>query len=121
MERHVTIGETVLTRASALVKGDNYLTIGAQIAAAHHEHYDGSGYPRKLKGAAIPLGARIVAVVDVFDALLHRRPYKEPWELPQVIAYLQERRGTQFDPDVIDALIAFVEEDKPDWIQGDGH
>ena len=121
MEQHVTIGETVLGRAAALVQGENYLTIGAQIAAAHHEHFDGSGYPRKLKGQDIPLGARIVAVVDVFDALLHRRPYKEPWELAQVIAYLQERRGTQFDPDVIDALIAFVEEDKPDWIQGDGH
>lgn len=121
MENHVMIGETVLTRAAALVQGDNYLTIGAQIAGGHHEHFDGSGYPRKLKGAEIPLGARIVAVVDVFDALLHRRPYKEPWELPAVIDYIQERRGTQFDPDVIDALIAIVEEDKPDWIQGDGH
>jgi len=121
MEQHAQIGEKVLTRAAGLVDGASYLTLGAQIAGGHHEHYDGSGYPRKLKGCEIPLGARIVAVVDVFDALLHRRPYKEPWSLPDVFAFIEERRGTQFDPDVIDALRVFVEKEKPDWIIGEDH
>ena len=121
MERHAEIGEKVLSRAAALVDGTSYLALGSEIAGGHHEHFDGNGYPRQLKGLQIPLSARIVAVVDVFDALLHRRPYKEPWSLPEVFAYIEERRGTQFDPDVIDALKAFVEREKPDWIIGADH
>lgn len=121
MEQHAGIGEKVLSRAASLVEGTSYLTLGAQIAGGHHEHFDGNGYPRKLKGEQIPLGARIVAVVDVFDALLHRRPYKEAWSLPDVFAYIEARRGTQFDPDVIDALKAFIDREQPDWIIGDDH
>lgn len=121
MEQHAIVGEKVLLRAAGLVDGASYLTIGAKIAGGHHEHFDGNGYPRKLKGNDIPLEARIVAVVDVFDALLHRRPYKEPWSLPDVFAFIEERRGTQFDPDVIDALKLFVDREKPDWIIGDDH
>ncbi len=121
MEEHALIGETVLARASVLVEGVSTLSMGAQIAGGHHEHFDGSGYPRGLKGQDIPLSARIVAVVDVFDALLHRRPYKEPWSLEAVMAYLQERRNTQFDPDVLDALVTFLETKKPDWIIAEGH
>jgi HD-GYP domain-containing protein (c-di-GMP phosphodiesterase class II) len=67
------------------------------------------------------LAARIVAVVDVFDALLHRRPYKEPWDLDAVMVYLEERRNTQFDPDVLDALKSFLRTQNPDWIIGDDH
>lgn len=119
MEEHAMIGETVLARAAVLVEGVSTLSMGAQIAGGHHEHFDGNGYPRGLKGQAIPLTARIVAVVDVFDALLHRRPYKEPWSLEVVMAYLQERRNTQFDPDVLDALESFLESKKPDWIIAD--
>lgn len=121
MEEHATIGETVLHRASQLVEGESTLSMGAQIAGGHHEHFDGNGYPRGLKGDAIPLAARIVAVVDVFDALLHSRPYKEPWPLETVLTYLYERRGTQFDPDVLDALQAFLAKQQPDWIIGTGH
>jgi len=121
MEGHAIIGETVLARAAQMVEGANSLSIGAQIAGGHHEHYDGQGYPRRLKGNEIPFAARIVAVVDVFDALLHARPYKQPWPLPEVISYLKERSGTQFDPDVVWAIINFVETKKPDWIIADGH
>ena len=121
MEEHATIGETVLQRASHLVEGESTLSMGAQIAGGHHEHFDGNGYPRGLKGHDIPLAARIVAVVDVFDALLHSRPYKEPWPLETAIAYLHERRGTQFDPDVIDALQSFLDRGQPDWLIGEGH
>ncbi|MDP3652105.1 MAG: DUF3369 domain-containing protein [Rhodoferax sp.] len=121
MDLHVATGELVLRRAAQRVDGVSYLTFGAQIAGGHHEHFDGNGYPNRLKGTEIPLSARIVAVVDVFDALLHRRPYKEPWTLPAVIAYLKERSGKQFDPEVVDVLLEFLESEQPDWLIGTGH
>ncbi|MBB5017552.1 response regulator RpfG family c-di-GMP phosphodiesterase [Chitinivorax tropicus] len=117
MEEHAEIGEVVLARASEMVDGTSYLTFGAQIAGYHHEHVDGSGYPRGLKRDEIPLAARIVAVVDVFDALLHRRPYKEPWPLVEVMQYISERSGKQFDPDVVDALAFCVKDGLPAWLQ----
>ena len=121
MEGHAQIGETVLARAASMVEGASSLSLGAQIAGGHHEHYDGNGYPRRLKGNDIPFAARIVAVVDVFDALLHARPYKEPWPLSEVITYLEERSGKQFDPDVVWAIINFVKTKNPDWIIAEGH
>ncbi|MFZ6691672.1 DUF3369 domain-containing protein [Undibacterium sp. SXout20W] len=121
MEGHAQIGETVLARAARMVEGESSLSIGAQIAGSHHEHYDGSGYPRRLKGAEIPFAARIVAVVDVFDALLHARPYKQAWPLDDVIAYLEERSGKQFDPDVVWAIVNFIKTKNPDWIISEGH
>ncbi len=121
MEHHALSGERVLQRAATMVAGPNYLHLGAQIAGGHHEHMDGKGYPRGLKGAEIPLAARIVAVVDVFDALLHVRPYKGAWRFDDVRSYLIERRGTQFDALVVDALFAFVDRTQPDWLFGDAH
>ncbi|MCH8619223.1 DUF3369 domain-containing protein [Undibacterium sp. TS12] len=116
MEHHALAGETVLARAATMVDGVSYLTYGSQIAGSHHEHFDGQGYPRRLKGEEIPLSARIVAVVDVFDALLHRRPYKQAWSLEATMEYIKSRSGTQFDPQVVEALIHFVETEKPDWV-----
>lgn len=121
MEYHALAGELVLARAATMVEGVSYLTYGSQIAGSHHEHYDGQGYPRHLMAEQIPLAARIVAVVDVFDALLHRRPYKQAWPLPQVLDYIKDRSGTQFDPLVVDALLHYIATEKPDWISGDGH
>ena len=74
-----------------------------------------------MKAQEIPLAARIVAVVDVFDALLHSRPYKDAWLLDDVLSYLVERKGKQFDPDVIDALLAFLKLEKPDWLTAGDH
>jgi response regulator RpfG family c-di-GMP phosphodiesterase len=113
MQTHAAIGRAILERASRMVEGVSYLSYGAQIAGGHHEHYDGGGYPDGLAGNAIPLAARIVAVVDVFDALLHRRPYKEPWPFVDVIAYIRERSGAQFDPEVVHALLDVIERDPP--------
>ncbi len=109
MRTHAEIGRAILERASVMVDGVSYLTYGAQIAGSHHEHFDGAGYPNGLAGRAIPLAARIVAVVDVFDALLHRRPYKEPWPYTAVVNYIKERSGSQFDPDVVTALLTIIE------------
>ena len=119
MQTHAQIGRAILERASLMVDGVSYLTYGAMIAGGHHEHYDGGGYPNALTGRAIPLCARIVAVVDVFDALLHRRPYKEPWPYPDVVTYIGERRGTQFDPDVVDALLDVIKLHPPLLNEGD--
>src|SRR5450830_943765 len=115
MQLHAGVGRTILERAANMVDGVSYLTYGAQIAGSHHEHFDGAGYPQGLKGRAIPLAARIVAVVDVFDALLHERPYKEPWPYPQVRAYIEERSGKQFDPEVVAALLELIADEPALW------
>jgi len=80
----------------------------AVIAHQHHERFDGNGYPQGLSGEDIHLYARIVSVVDVFDALMHRRCYKEPWELDETLDVLREGRGSQFDPQVVDAFLSVV-------------
>ncbi|UTW09069.1 DUF3369 domain-containing protein [Pseudomonas benzenivorans] len=108
MRRHASIGAAILQRSARMVEGQSYLSIGAEIAAGHHEHYDGNGYPGGLKGEEIPLAARIVAVVDVFDALMHRRPYKEPWSLADSLDYIRTRSGKQFDPKVVAAFLEVV-------------
>lgn len=110
MEQHADIGANILYKAGEMVEGTSYLSLGAEIARGHHEHFDGKGYPEQLAGQQIPLSARIVAVVDVFDALLSKRPYKEPWTLAQTMEYIQSRSGTQFDPQVVAALSRLVNE-----------
>jgi response regulator RpfG family c-di-GMP phosphodiesterase len=111
MQTHADVGRTILERAANMVDGPSYLHFGAEIAGGHHEHFDGKGYPNGLQGRAIPIAARIVAVVDVFDSLLHERPYKEPWPYPEVMSYIKDRSGAQFDPEVVLALLDVVERD----------
>jgi putative two-component system response regulator len=82
------------------------LQMAALIAKSHHEKWDGSGYPCGLAGEAIPLDARIVAVVDVFDALTSRRPYKPPYSLHEALEVMEQQRGKHFDPQVFDAFQA---------------
>lgn len=105
MQRHCDHGRSVLERAGRLTGSGGYLPLAAAIAGAHHEKYDGTGYPRGTSGDGIPLAARIVAVADVFDALTHRRVYKEAWPVDEALAYLAERRGSDFDPAVVDAFL----------------
>ncbi|WP_369525868.1 HD-GYP domain-containing protein [Photobacterium leiognathi] len=83
---------------------DDNLKIILNIIRHHHERFDGDGFPLKLKGEDIPLEARIVTVADVTDALLSHRPYKKPWPLSDVIKYLQEGSGKQFDPLCVEAI-----------------
>ncbi len=101
MKRHATIGWEILKDSSSPILG-----MAAEIALAHHEKYDGSGYPAGLAGADIPLTGRIVAVADVFDALTSARPYKHAWELEQAFDFLREGRGVHFDPACVDAFVA---------------
>jgi len=100
MRRHPRIGHELLSGSQ-----NRFIQIGALIALRHHERYDGSGYPDGLVGDAIPLEARIVAVADVFDALISPRPYKEAWTVDASLAYLYAQRNRLFDPRVVDALL----------------
>jgi len=86
------------------------LQVATRIAASHHEWWDGNGYPEGLAGEAIPIEARITAVADVFDALGSRRPYKEPFSLGKSLELLEEGRGRQFDPRVLDAFYERIED-----------
>ena len=108
METHPLLGGKTLEKARRVVPDSCYLTLGWEIATGHHEAFDGSGYPNRLKGSEIPLSARIVAVADVFDALTSHRSYKRAWPLADAIAYVVERRGRQFDPAVVDAFLAVI-------------
>jgi response regulator RpfG family c-di-GMP phosphodiesterase len=100
MKKHAEIGHGLLWHSSLAV-----LRAGAEIALAHHEKWDGSGYPGGLAGEQIPMSGRIVALVDVFDALLARRAYKEPWPIDEVVREMQALRGRHFDPHLTDLLL----------------
>jgi putative two-component system response regulator len=90
-------------------------TAAVAVALSHHEWWDGRGYPFGLAGTAIPRCARIVAVVDVFDALMSERPYKSAWSLEATLSYIASRSGTQFEPACVDALLAFAVDLAPTW------
>ena len=101
MRTHAELGARLL--------GDSrrpMLRLAAEIARHHHENWDGSGYPDRLAGSAIPIAGRITAVADVFDALGSRRCYKEPWPADRIRAFMAEQRGRKFDPMLIDLLLA---------------
>lgn len=104
MKTHTTAGAQLLERSARLWDATGYLVRGAEIARYHHERCDGSGYPEGLKGDAIPVAARIVAVADVYDALISERTYKPAWEPERAAAHIVEGRGTLFDPQVVDAF-----------------
>ena len=88
----------------------DYLAPAIDIPYCHHEKWDGTGYPRKLKGEEIPLSARIFAVVDVFDALTSNRPYREAWTKEDALAYIQEQSGKHFFPEAVKAFLEMLGE-----------
>jgi putative two-component system response regulator len=105
MKTHANLGAETLDAALQQFPGVKFLQMGRDIAASHHERFDGTGYPQRLKGESIPLCARIVAVADVYDALTSKRVYKEALDhdvsWPMIIA----ESGGHFDPDVVDAFV----------------
>lgn len=104
VERHTTIGARILSGGhSEMIK------MAEVIARTHHERWDGTGYPHRLKGEVIPLAARIVGVIDVFDALIHNRPYKKAWPVDQAVAEIEQQKGHHFDPKVTDAFLEAVD------------
>ncbi|MDR0549834.1 MAG: response regulator [Deltaproteobacteria bacterium] len=100
MRLHTVYGGKILENSDI-----GFLRLGEVIARTHHEKFDGSGYPNGLKGKEIPLAGRIVAVADVFDALMSRRPYKRAFTVDQTVTIIQEGRGRHFDPNVVDAFM----------------
>ncbi len=104
MKNHTLIGWKTLRAVTERYPQNAFLAMGAVIARSHHERWDGTGYPDQLKGDAIPLAARIMAVADVYEALRAKRCYKEPFSHEKSRAILKECAGTQFDPGVIAAF-----------------
>jgi len=105
MKKHPVYGARMLEGAESRL-----LRLARNIALAHHEHWDGTGYPHGLKGEEIPLEARIVSVVDVFDALTTRRVYKGAWTLEETFRYMQDQSGRLFDPSVVEAFLRSSEQ-----------
>lgn len=99
MKRHTTIGHSILSGSQS-----KYMQIGAIIALNHHERFDGKGYPHNLKGTEIPMIARVVAVADVYDALVSARPYKPAWSVSEALDYIEQQAGTQLDPECVQAF-----------------
>ncbi len=109
IKSHTLIGARILSGSGHLL-----LQMAEQIAETHHERWDGSGYLEGLSGEAIPLVSRIVAVADVFDALTHQRPYKDPWPIDEAMREIEAQAGLQFDPQVVAALRQVVDEEERD-------
>ena len=105
MEQHVIFGYEHLSKAARRTNDEALLTMAAEVARHHHERFDGKGYPDGLKGENIPLSARIVALVDVYDALTAKRPYKLPWPHEKAVDLIRSESGRHFDPKVVDAFL----------------
>jgi putative two-component system response regulator len=103
MKTHTTVGAELLAQSEM-----PHMQMAEDIARFHHEWYDGSGYPNGIGGAGIPIAARITALADVFDALTHRRPYKEPWPVARALDEIAYLKGHQFDPELTDLFLALI-------------
>jgi putative two-component system response regulator len=106
MQMHAELGGECLAAIQRQLGDDDFLQLGQQVAVAHHEQWDGSGYPHGLQGKAIPLAARIVAVADVYDALTSHRPYRPALSHAEAREWIVSHYGTQFDPEVVEAFVA---------------
>lgn len=106
MELHTVLGSECLAAIQQQLEEDDFLELAQQIAASHHEKWDGSGYPHGIQGKEIPLAARIVALADVYDALTTARPYKEPVSHAETREWIATRYATHFDPAIVEAFVA---------------
>lgn len=106
MKTHATLGKDAIEEAEKQLGMEvPFLSIAKEIAYTHHEKWDGSGYPLGLKGSQIPISGRLMAVADVYDALISRRVYKEPMSHESAVSIMLEGKGKHFDPDVINAFL----------------
>ncbi|MBO4452450.1 MAG: HD domain-containing protein [Clostridia bacterium] len=110
MKLHTTAGAGILTNSIVSAMDPDYLKVAIDMAHYHHEWWNGKGYPTGISGEDIPLSARIMAVADVFDALVSRRSYKDPFPFDKAIDIIRSERGTHFDPAVVDAFLNICEE-----------
>ena len=105
MQHHTLLG------AGILADGEHPMVqMACRVALSHHERWDGTGYPKGLRGSDIPIEGRIVSVCDVFDALTQHRPYKEPWSNEDAVREIERGKGTHFDPHVVEAFLRCLPE-----------
>jgi len=107
IEMHPLMGQDILSKLSTGLHNDfiKSLEVAENIIKYHHERWDGTGYPHGLKGEEIPFEARVVAIVDVYDALISRRPYKDSWPKEKAMEHIKSQKGRHFDPELVDAFI----------------
>jgi putative two-component system response regulator len=110
IKTHCSEGEQVIDQIISMVEDDGFLLHAKRFAGHHHERWDGTGYPRKLGGLDIPLEGRIMAIADVYDALVSERPYKKAFTHEQAVKIIKEGRGTHFDPTIIDAFLSVADD-----------
>ncbi|MGH9425125.1 MAG: HD-GYP domain-containing protein, partial [Terriglobia bacterium] len=103
MRTHTTVGAELLSKSNI-----PHMQMAEEIARAHHEWWDGSGYPGNSSGNAIPLAARITAIADVYDALTHKRPYKHAWPIEAALSEIALLKGRQFDPELTDHFLVLL-------------
>jgi putative two-component system response regulator len=112
MKTHTTIGYEVIESSVRKLGKNSFLTIAAEIALSHQEKWDGSGFPQGLKGDAIPISGRLMALADVYDALTSKRIYKPPLSHALAVEIIKNGRGAHFDPDIVDAFLEIQEQFK---------
>jgi putative two-component system response regulator len=111
MKTHTTLGrDAIQTAEDSLGLKVEFLSVAKEIAYGHQEKWDGSGYPENVRGDDIPVSARIMAVADVYDALISRRVYKNSMSHEKAITIITEGRGSHFDPDIVDAFLSIQDE-----------
>lgn len=111
LEERETLKEHAMTGSRILdVARSEYLKEGGLVALTHHEHYDGSGYPRGLKAEEIPFSGRVVAIADVFDSLTSKRNYREAWDFDEAVDYIRGKSGLDFDPWLVESFMRSLEE-----------
>ncbi|MCK5516450.1 MAG: two-component system response regulator [Desulfobulbaceae bacterium] len=112
MKKHVVYGRDALAIQEKRLGKDSFLSLAREIAETHHEKWDGSGYPQGLAGDDIPISGRLMAVADVYDALISKRVYKPPFPHKKAVAIISKGKGQHFDPDIVDAFMELEEEFK---------
>lgn len=110
INEHALIGEKTIAEAQSRLGEGEFLNIAKEIAGSHHEKWDGSGYPRGLSGLEIPLSGRLMALADIYDALISKRSYKPPFGHQEVVEIIKNERGKHFDPDIVDTFLELNEE-----------
>jgi putative two-component system response regulator len=112
MKKHTVFGVQIIERIEASTTASDFLKYAKIFAGTHHEKWDGSGYPSGLAGEDIPLQGRIMALADVYDALVSERPYKKAFSHGEAVKIIRDSRGTQFDPVLTDVFVGVMEDEE---------
>ena len=118
IKSHVSFGEKIIDNIMSNTSDQIFLEQAKIMVSTHHEKWDGSGYPKRLKGSEIPLQGRMMAIVDVYDALVSDRPYKKAFSHEEVVGIIAAGKGTQFDPDLVEIFMAANDRFKTITAQG---